>query len=57
MRLPRLGLTKLGTVSLEEVSGPKHVGDRYLRTDERVEKRIPKAARQQRESVLRTVEG
>lgn len=35
--LHRLGPTKLGTVSLKEVGGPKHVGDRYLRADERVE--------------------
>lgn len=35
--LHRLGLTKLGTVSLKEVNGPKHAGDRYLRTDEGAE--------------------
>jgi hypothetical protein len=39
--LHRLGPTKLGTVSLKEVGGPKHVGDRYLRTDERAEERVP----------------
>lgn len=57
MRLHRLGLTKLRTVALKKVSGPEHTGDRYLRTDERAEQRIPKAARQQRESVLEMVEG
>lgn len=41
--LHRLGPTKLGTVSLKEVGGPKHVGDRYLRTDERAEERILEA--------------
>lgn len=46
--LHRLGPTKLGTVSLKEVGGPKHVGDRYLRTDERAEERILKAAWQPR---------
>lgn len=52
--LHRLGTTKLGTVSLEEVGGPEHVGDRYLRADER-EERILKAAG--RESVQEMAEG
>lgn len=33
--LHRLGLIKLGAGSLKKVGGPEHVGDRYLRADER----------------------
>lgn len=47
--LHSLGPTTLGTVSLREVGGPKHVGDGYLRTDERAEGRILRAWWQSRE--------